>query len=112
MAIVRPPQLLTGYVLLASAAAAPSQGIFIPLTSVSGLTAVEADTTTGDGRKVAFEILRAVFANYTALSTAAKPGKMAIARGTPVGVDSSTVRQTFTVSFDLDITGSDVTAEV
>lgn len=112
MANVVPTQLIPGIDLLAASAPAPSQGLFIPLASLPGLTAIEADETTGDARKVVYELSRALFANYTALALASRPGKLTIVRGTPTGVDSTTVRQSFTFSIDLDISASDVTPEV
>lgn len=112
MPSVLPPQLLPGADLLAAAAPAPSQGLFIPLTALPGLTAAEADEATGDGRKVVYELARALFTNFTALATASRPTKLSITRGTPTGIDSTTVRQSFTFSIDLDISASDVTPEV
>lgn len=109
---VSPSQLIPNIDLLAASAPAPSQGLFIPLASLPGLTALEADEATGDGRKLVYEFARAVFANYTALPTASRPAKLSIVRGTPAGVDSTTVRQSFTFAIDLDISGSDVTPEV
>jgi len=112
MAAVTPGNLIAGYQLLTAAEAAPAAGIFIPLTSLPDLTAAEADEAAGDGRKVAFELQKELFEQYTALADAAKPAKMSMTRGTPTGINSTTVRQTYTASFDLDITSSDVTAEV
>lgn len=112
MPTVVPTQLISNIELLAATDPAPAQGLFIPLASLPGLTAVEADETTGDGRKVVYELARALFANYTALATASRPTKLSIVRGTPTGVDSTTVRQSFTFAIDLDISASDVTPEV
>lgn len=111
MAAVTPGNLINGYQLLTAAEAAPATGIFVPLTSFSDLTAAEADEATGDGRKVAFEIQKEIFEQYTALADAAKPARMTVSRGTPTGINPNTVRQTYTISFDLDISASDVTAE-
>lgn len=109
---VTPAQLIPNAQLLAATDPAPSQGLFIPLASLPGLTALEADEATGDGRKMVYELARAIFSNYTALATAARPGKLSVVRGTPTGVDSTTVRQSFTFAIDLDISASDVTPEV
>lgn len=111
MPAILPTAILPGYEVLAAGAATPSQGIFIPLASLVGLTAGEADEATGDGRKVAFELSRTIFTNYTAIATANRPAKFSITRGTPAGVDASTVRQSYTYTFDLDVSASDMSSE-
>jgi len=111
MAAVLPPALLPGFTLLDAAEAAPSQGIFIPLASLPALTAGEANETTGDGRKVAYELTKALQTNYAALADNAKPAKMAITKATPTGINPTTVRQAFTASFDLDFSAADVAPE-
>lgn len=111
MAAIQPTDLFAGYELLAATDPAPSQGVFIPLSVLSNLTAAEANETTGDGRKLAFEICRQVFSSVTGLATADRPSKMSVSRGTPTGVDATTVRQSYTLTFDLDVSSSDVAAE-
>lgn len=111
MAAIEPTDLFTGYSLLAASEPAPSQGIFIPLTSLAGLTQSEAEAVTGDGRKVAFELCRTVFNTINTLASADRPAKMTVSCSTPSGVDSTTVRQAYTMTFDLDMSNSDVAAE-
>lgn len=106
-----PADFFTGYQLLANAEAAPAQGIFIPLTSLSGLTAAEADEGTGDGRKVAFELVRTVNEKYNALAAADRPTRMSVTVGTPTGINSTTVRRTYTMTFDVDIAATDLASE-
>ncbi len=112
MPATTPVQLLPGYDLLAAAEPAPSQGVFIPLATLTNLTAVEADTATGDGRKVLFELCRTAFTAFAALDANARPTRLTITRATPTGVDASKVRQAYTLTFDLDVTNADVAAEV
>lgn len=106
-----PTAILPNYAYLNSGDSVPSAGIFIPLASLPGLTAAEANATTGDGRKVAFELCRAIFANLEALPVASRPSRFTITRGIPAGIDQTIVRQTYTLSFDIDFSGSDVANE-
>jgi hypothetical protein len=111
MANITPQNILPGYDLVAANGTVASESLCIPLSSLPGLTAVEADETTGDGRKVAYELCKAIQSGYTALATAARPSRMTASKGTPSGVDADTVQQSFTFSFQLGITGTDVAAE-
>lgn len=111
MPAILPSAILPNYQYLAAGAATPSAGVFIPLASLPGLTAAEADAATGDGRKVAFELSRAIFSNFNALPTANRPNRFTITRGVPSGLDQTTVRQTFTLTFDIDFSGSDMANE-
>ncbi|MBD2465778.1 hypothetical protein H6G89_32840 [Oscillatoria sp. FACHB-1407] len=111
MAFITPTQLFTGYQLLGSGEAAPAEGVFVPLTSLTNLTAGEANTSTGDARKVLFELCRTAFNAYAAMDAAARPSRMTITRATPTGVDASKVRQGYTITFDLDVSNADVAAE-
>ncbi|MDG2614706.1 hypothetical protein P7L53_00475 [Thermoleptolyngbya sichuanensis XZ-Cy5] len=108
---ILPGAILPNYAYLASGDAAPANGIFVPLASLTGLTPAEANATSGDGRKVAFELCRAMFVNLDALPTANRPSRFTITRGIPAGIDQTIVRQTYTLSFDIDFSGSDVAAE-
>ncbi len=106
-----PTVLLSGYELLAATDPAPAQGIFIPLATLTGLTAAEADEETGDGRKVAFELCRALQTSFAAIPLANRPTRMNAAKGTPAGVDANTVSQSYTFTYQLGISGSDVADE-
>jgi hypothetical protein len=111
MAAILPTALFPGFDLLAANAQAPSEGIFIPLTALEGLTSAEANEMTGDGRKVAYEIIRAIQTRYQALADNAKPQRMVCSVAPPVGLTADIVRRTYTMGFDLLISGSDVPAE-
>jgi hypothetical protein len=111
MANILPTSVLPSFKLLANGGTAPSEGIFIPLSSLTGLTSAEANESTGDGRKVAYEVVKALYSSYVALSDVAKPAHFLADLSPPVGLTADTVRRTYTLSFDLNITGSDVTPE-
>lgn len=108
---ILPSSVFSGYKLLASGAATPSQGVFIPLSTLTGLTEDEAHETTGDGRKVAYEVVRALYAGYLAIPDTAKPNHFLADLSPPVGLTADVVRRSYSLSFDLNISGSDVTNE-
>lgn len=58
------------------------QGLFIPLTSLPGLTAEEANPTTGDGREVVRVFLSTVSTNLSALPS--EPVGMSVSTSEPV----------------------------
>lgn len=111
MANIEPQVYLGGFALLVATTPAPSQGIFIPLASLPGLTAAEADPYSGDVRKIMYELNRTLFARFNAFAPGDKPTKFTITRATPVGVNATTIRQGYTTSFDLAIDNVDVAAE-
>lgn len=111
MATLTPTHYLMGFQLLAADAPAPSQGMFIPLANYPKLTAQEADPFVGDIRKIMYEINRLLFEQLSVMESAAKPTKFNITRANPVGVSGTTIRQSYTITFDLDITGVDVAFE-
>lgn len=106
-----PTVVFPGYDYLASGEAAPSAGIFIPLASLPGLTAGEADPATGDGRKLTFEMCRAIFNNFSAIPQNTRPARMAVARSTPTGVSPTTISQVYSLTYTLDVSAVDVAAE-
>lgn len=107
--MVAPTAFFPGIAYLGASDPAPAAGIFIPLADLSGLTAAEADEATGDGRKVAYELIKAIQAKYAAMPT--KPQRLTVTVGTPTGVTASVVRQSYTLAFDVDITGVDLATE-
>ncbi|MCG9886491.1 MAG: hypothetical protein MH825_13160 [Cyanobacteria bacterium] len=80
--------------------------ISLSLADLSGLTAAEADAATGDGRKVAFELVRQIQARIAAANPA--PVGVTATKNTPTGLTATTVRQGYNFNFDLDISASDV----
>jgi len=109
MANITPVQALgTGYTLLAENATAPAQGLFIPLVNVTGLSASEANPTTGDGRKVIAGLIERIYDNIQALASNARPVHLTIAKGQPTGVAINQVNQTFTVTIRYNTTFSQI----
>lgn len=114
MAAVRPTQVFANYVALANGAAAPADGIFIPLASLSGLSAAEADESTGNADSVLFALIKTATTNYNSLAITAKSQRMALARNVPsatVNSDADKVYSTFQQTFTLDISNVDVADE-
>jgi hypothetical protein len=103
MADILPSDLYPGYQLLAAAASAPSQGIFIPLADLASLTAAEANASTGDGRAVFYALVQDGYAGVQALAVASRPTKLTITKANPTGVGVDLVRQNYTIGIDLTI---------
>lgn len=108
---VTPTQLFTGFTYDATASE-----IRIPIADLSGLTAAEANATTGNGMEVLRTIVDAANTAIAALASSARPTKSSITKPNPsiatgVGVAAGTLRQTYALSFDLTPTGLEPTAE-
>ena len=104
-----PTDLFPGYEYVAAGGTVAANSIVIPLSALGGLTAAEANATTGDGRKVAFELNKALLTNFQGLAT--KPTRMTITESTPTGVNATTIRKSFTHSYDLAVGDVDVANE-
>jgi len=97
MANITPVQALgTGYALLASNDPAPAQGVFIPLANITGLSAAEANASTGDGRKVIVGLMEKIHDNIQALASSARPVYVTLAKGQPTGVAVNQINHCFT----------------
>lgn len=108
---VSPVNYLSGFELLAANTPTPAPGIFIPLTAFPSLTAEEVDPYNGDVRKLMYEINRRIFTALSNSDPANRPTKFNITRATPTGINATTIRQTYTTSFDLNISDVDVASE-
>jgi hypothetical protein len=106
--MLRPTEIFEGYQSLANGAAAPAAGIFIPLTSLPGLTEAEANASTGDGRKLAFELALKMLASHDAIPLAGRSPRFSVSTSPPTGISSTTVRRSFTFNFEVDISTADV----
>lgn len=93
MAAIQPTDIFSGYT-------ADGNGFTIPLAAVPGLTAAEAHATTGDARELLRLLLEKYFAAIEAMPTNEKPVFMTISRGSLVGLTTSTVRRSYSISFD------------
>ena len=71
-----PSDLFDGYELVAAAGTVTAQSICIPVASLTGLTAAEADEVTGDGREVLRALIMTAYENFSTLPT--PPTRMAI----------------------------------
>lgn len=104
MANVIPTTLFPGYT-------SDGTNITIPITSLSNLSAAEADAATGDGRALVYGILDTVEKNVSALAPGAQPTKMSNVRGAVQNISSGSgkivVRETFTTTFEKEYTGND-----
>lgn len=110
MANITPTQVFPGFELVAANGTVAAQSIVIPLSALAGLTAAEANATTGNGSEVLRNILEAATTNVNALATEAKPTQMTLAKGTPTKVGSND-RQPYTINFVLTPTGYEMATE-
>lgn len=93
MANIKPTDIFSGYT-------ADANGFTIPFASIPGLTSAEGHAATGDAREVLRLILEKYFTAIEAKVPADRPVSMAISRGSLVGLTASTVRRSYSVSFD------------
>lgn len=85
--------------------------ITIPLASIAGLTAAEADASTGDIRKVAFSLIDKLYKEYLAMATADRPTKMTIAKSASTNTETGVVTNAYTFRFYTEVTAEDVVDE-
>lgn len=108
---VIPTQLFSGYTYDSTA-----DEIRIPRAALPGLTAAEANATTGNGMEVMRQIVEGASSSLSALAPEAKPTKASITKPNPsiavgAGVAPGTLRQTYGLSFDLTPTGLEMATE-
>jgi len=84
--------------------------ITIPIASITGLTAAEANGTTGDIRKVMFALLDQLYTVWAAETTADLPLGMRMYKQTS-GTTDNEIRRTFVFKFQTGSTDEDVTSE-
>lgn len=112
---ITPTQLFQGYALLAEDDAAPAQGIFIPLTAFAGgggdLSPEMANATTGDGRKVVYEIVETVNRAVAGMQASDRPTYMKIARTEARSRAADSVVRKFTFDFEEQITATQLRPE-
>jgi len=109
MPAISPQQIFPGF-------ASDGTLITIPLTDLVGLTAAEANPTTGNAMEVLRVIIDRAQAALNALAPAARPSRATIDKAAPTiafgtGVPVGTLRQTYTATFDLTPTGLEPTPE-
>lgn len=104
MAAILPTALFPGYT-------SDGTSVTIPLAALGGMTAGEADAATGDGRKLAFELAKAMHERIQALAAEARPTQFLTSESTPTGQGANEVRKSYTLTFDVNITAADVANE-
>ena len=109
MAPVTPVQIFPGFT---------SDGTLISFTiaDLEGLSAAEADATTGNAMEVIRVILEKAQAQLNVLAPAARPARASLTKAVPTispgpGVPPGTLRQVYTFSADLTPTALQPTAE-
>ena len=93
MSNIRPANVFSGYL-------SDGTNITIPIASIPGLTAAEGHPTTGDTRELFRLIIEKIFTTIQALPAVDRPEFMVITRGSLVGLDSTTVRRSYQITFD------------
>lgn len=115
MAVTHPAGLISGYTIVDNGTDGYGNSMIliqIPIYSFNGaLTAAEVNPDSGDGRKVLFELIKSTANNINRLPVADRPKKLTITKTAPQGVDGNTIRQSYTLTFDLDISAVDVSGE-
>jgi len=109
MASVTPQQIFPGFT-------SDGTSITIPLADLVGLTAAEANSSTGNGMEVLRVIIDRAQTALNALAPSARPTRASLDKAAPTiafgaGVPTGTLRQVYTASFDLTPTGLEPTAE-
>ncbi|MGD1850524.1 MAG: hypothetical protein ACFCBU_07900 [Cyanophyceae cyanobacterium] len=84
-------------------------GVTIPLASLPGVSAQEANKDNGDFRRVLRGILESAYTGANNLSDA--PGFFSIAKSGLNGIGGNRVRVSYTVSFDMEVTEAEVITE-
>lgn len=83
----------------------------LPLAAVKGVTADEIDQYSGDIRKILLGQLKSILMRFNSLELAQRPTGFTIVRGTPTGVNATTIRQSYTITFDLNADDVDLIAD-
>ena len=106
-----PSHWLDGFELLAANGTATAQSIAIPLESLPGLSAAEANASTGDIRKVARALLAALFAAYLGEAEADRPAQMNISRSTFVDETTDETTREYRARFNVAVSEEEVVDE-
>ena len=97
-----PPHWLSGYELTDT-----NTKISIPIASLSGLDASEANGSTGDIRKVLRALHAALYAAWLEEAAADRPQKMLLARSTTVNDATGETTRTYQAQFSVATTGEE-----
>jgi hypothetical protein len=99
MPAIKPTDLFTGYT-------ADSTSVTFQLSSIPVITAAEADEVTGDGRELIRAIIDAAATRLEALPANQRPTYFTITRGSIAGVTPTSIRRTYTISFEENVSAS------
>ena len=77
--------------------------ITIPIAALDGLTAAEADTTTGDWRSIMLSIISTAYRYYDSLATEDKPTALTMAQPTISAITSGTFAGTFRTTYSFTL---------
>jgi hypothetical protein len=106
---ISPAELFPGYSF-------ESNEIRIPIAALAGLTAAEANPTTGNAMEVLRQIIDKTATSVMEMAPTVRPTKATIAKPNPsiatgVNVMPGTLRQAYTVTFDLLPTSLELATE-
>lgn len=106
---ISPVQIFPGYTF-------ESGEIRIPIASLTGLTPAEANPVTGNAMEVLRQIVDHAQNQVASLAPTARPTKATITKPNPsiasgVSVAPGTLRQVYTLAFDLQPTGLELATE-
>ena len=100
----KPSSWITGW-------SADGTDISFPIASLPGLTAADADGTTGDIRKVLFALMDSLLGVWYILDNADRPTQMTLAQNTSGGSDGQTLTQQYVAQFTTEVSEQDVADE-
>jgi len=83
----------------------------IPLASFPELTVAEADTVSGDIRKILFAIMEQLIGKWNSTNTADRPEKMTVSRSTGVNELNGEVTKQFVLTFVTNVLSQEVVDE-
>ena len=104
--------MFPGYEYKTAGQTVTADSVVIPLAALPGLSAGEANATTGDMRIIVHRIVGAAREYYNGLDSADKPANMQLFRSTgPPNEITGIITRTFTARFGLDSGELEVAAE-
>lgn len=83
----------------------------LPISSIPQLTAPEADSVTGDIRKVVFALMELLYSKWNALVLADRPKQMTFSKSVYTDVATGIVTNTYTVTCKTSVSVQEVIAE-
>jgi hypothetical protein len=86
--------------------------ITVPIATFPELTAVEADGTTGDIRKIIYAMVQASYAKFISLPVADRPTKMVVEKRSTLDAATNILTSVYTFTFKNEILSQDVAPEV